>query len=1653
MDAPCDTLTRVADLYREGRYVDALGAGECLGPLQAWPGAHGRVMAGRLATMLGAPRWGRVLHGLAWRRWPADPEAAYFCAMGLLARRGPWPAWQFLERYGDLPEARDPHRADWFALRAQVLGMLRDFESAEEWLDRAERLAPERPWIWVERAALLDAEDRREEALDAARRALELRPWFRPAVQTAAHYLVQLNRDDEALALLTGAAERLQCGDLFIQLAALKMELRCYTEARADLQRALPLLPLLERDRTRRKLMAAQRADAAYYCGDYDEAARLAAEADLPFFKEIAKRLAVRPLEGKRVLLPVGFVRQHYVTCAPATLAMLSQYWSKPADHLEVAEKICYDGTPAHSERRWAEDAGFLVREFRIAWGPATALLDRGVPFALHTVDPGSAHLQAVIGYDARRGTFLVRDPSERHFGEVLAEKLLEHYRSTGPRGVALVPRERAELLEGLELPDAGLYDDCYQIELALQAHDRQRAQEIHNRLRQSHPTHPLTLRARGAMAGYDADTTNILHYAELLLKQFPDDPNLQVTRLNCLRELGRREDRLAALEKLCAKPDADPFFLVKYAQELADDARERPRVLDLLGRALRRKPLDADNFALRADVAWDRGQRGEALALYRFAACLADKDQARARSYFIAARHLRQTDRALGLLADRFRRFGARSGHPAQTLCWAYEQLERTGAAFDALDQALSLRPDDGDLLLSAADAHGRYGRSGRAGELLRRAEGISHRLAWLRTAAWLALYRSDLAEALDHAREVAEAEPLARDAVDLVAQLTADLEGEAAAVGCLRQAVARFPHSYSLRVLLIEWLRRDDPGAVETAVRELLELQPVDPWAHRELAIALIEQGKWDEAAVEGELAMQLEPSSPVAHLVRGRVLQAAGRAGEARESFRRAVRLSIDYDPAISALMSACDSKAERVAELGFLAEELSRQVIFGDGLLAFRDYASATLEPEVLLKTLREALSVRPDLWHAYAALVRQLVELGRAHEALEVARSAVERFPLLPRTWVELAGACRAAKDPDSEIEALKKAMEIAPNWGEAVRQLSEALRRQGEGEQAAAVLRQAVAREPRDARNHGFLAEALWDLGRRREAVERLVQAVRMEPGYDWAWGTLREWSAEMDEPEMALEMARQLTRLRPNQARSWIVLARLLQGDGQLDERLEALDRAAALNPQLAEVHSMRADCLAALARYDEALAACRPAAFNHAPPLELCARAADVEYRRGNVQGAVAAMREVLARDPDYLWAWSRLAEWYDGGGQTAEYLEAAGNMVRVAPQMPVGWGLRGDARLRAGQRDEARADFARALEIAPDYTFAAMSLFDLHLEDGDPDAAERVLQSTLPHLRPEHALVQQVRLAAKRQDRDKAVECLDQLCGLELEDDGPLGAACDAMLENPWRAQVADLLDQVLRRPGASPHVGPAWAQCLTAAGQWDRCERVLRDMEGQSEIWFLAAARFMTRLGDAARREQLLRFLRRHKKRIGAHPAAWGAAGQALCDLDLDRKAVRWLSDWTERQGVTPRMVFSLVLSLWKLRRRSQAVEAGRRALQLAPDHAVPYHRLWLAADAVLSGRADAAREYTEGTVPDRLSPFYQTLYRLIEAAADPATFAEAAGRMRQIMRDAPREIRRDRLLRRVYHLFRSCVARRHGRRVRAWLAQVWAVLST
>ncbi|HXG12163.1 MAG TPA: tetratricopeptide repeat protein [Gemmataceae bacterium] len=1648
MEIAASELTTIHDLYSRGLCLQAYRRAEALAPLREWTGTAARILAGRLAYNLGAPRLANWHHFHAWRKEPTHPEACYYYARLLLQRRGPLSAWKFLRRIGDLPDAPPPVRSDWLAFHGCVTGLFRDFEAAEAWLAKAEAVSPDRPWICLERATLLEMEDRYEGALAACRRALELQPWYRPAVQSAAHALQLLGREREALDLLTEASQRIESGPVVLQLAAWQIELGHYADAAASYERYVELSPLMEKEVA--EWLAARRSDTAYYLGDFARAAEFAKQVNDPFFQKMAERLAAPSADGKRVLLPVGFVRQHHQTCAPATLAAISRFWQMPADHLRVAEAICYDGTPNHSERQWAEENGWLTREFTVSWDSAVALLDRGVPFTLTTVEPASAHLQAVIGYDSRRGTLLIRDPYERHCGEFIVENLLERYRSAGPRGMALVPREKAELLDGLDLPDAPLYDHFHQLQLALRAHDRDRAEQCQAALQAQAPEHRLTVLARRVLAGYDADPAGALAAAEQMLKLYPDDVLAQLTKVSCLRELGRREERLALLKQMCDKPDSDPVCWQQYAQELAADAREHVQAMRLLRRAIRCRPTHASIYSFLANLLWDQRRFEEAVELYRIAACLDDKDEGLARSYFIASRHLRQTDTALQFLRHRYQRLGKRSSLPARTLFWAYSQLEQAPQAFEVLEEALQLPSADGDLRLFAAEMYATCGKSGRAAELLEAARGQTQHAAWLRTAASLASLRGDLPAALGLWRQVLEAEPLAVDAHRSVVRLLAETDSRAAALEHLRQTCERFPHHYALHQLWIEWLRDEGAAACEPVVRRLIEAHPTDAWARRELALVLADQGRFDAAYDQLEVARRLEPAHISYYLVRARVCSLAGRPAEAKKAYREAIRLSADSELAIAELVNACDTLAERREALAFIESELERQVLFGDGLLAYREHAQYTLEPEELLGLLRRALEARPDLWHAWSAVVRQLTVMGRLDEAEELARQAAGRFPLLPRVWLDLALVCRERRDADGEKDALEHALQINPGWGIAVRQLAALYERQERFDEARKLLEQAIARVPLDAYNHGCLADLLWRTGERETALERVQQALRLEPGYEWAWGALRDWSAALEKPEVAADFARELTVRRRGEARSWLMLARVLRHPEELNERLEALNTALALNPRCAEAYDLKAELLAEAERFDEALAACRPSAWDGRPPLILRGRAAWVEARRGNMVEAIRLMRAAVAEDPSYYWGWERLAEWYRNGGSTDDYREAAAALVRLAPQNPVALAYSGEAKLRSGDRAGAKEDFRRALELAPDFGFVGYHLFDEQFADDELEAAARTLDALKKHIGGEYVLYREARLAAKRGEQTAALNALRQLCLTPAADASLVDEAASFLLAAGWTDEVERLLHEVLEAPSANPQVGPLWIDRRLARGDWS-CANRLDKLLAQGKIGQWALVAYVKALGAVQNTAELRQTIEKYFEVLRADGWGWGNTGYALTCLRDYAAAVEWMADWKDRSDIGPWMLLNLVLALRALDRIEEAVRVSEHAVLLPyGDFTTPFHQTWLALEDALQGETAAASDRRKAIQAEALDPYHRLLAAWVEVLIDlqkseprSRSFLKVDRRLRQAAESVP-SVRHDPALMNTYRrLLRRLAADCGGAAARIW----------
>lgn len=1592
-------VAHAQSLYDDGLFVQAYTAASPLGPLQSWQGTKARILAGRLASQLSADRLSNAILLKAWRADRADPSAIFYAAMSMHTIRGPLAALDMLNA-GNITEFENSARWDATAYTAYLYACYRDFETA----DRLIALALEAsgtPWIWSQRAAIYEMEDRYEDALVAARRALDMNPRSRSAIQYTARFLSLFERDEEAIVLLRNALGFIESTHIASHLANLEIEKGQFGKAleTLDFYETLALL----KDKRAISWLAGRRSDIYSHMGDHGRALEQARLSTAPFYKKVAGRLEHAAPDAKRVLLPVGFVRQHHMTCAPATLSALGRFWSKPTDHLGLAEEICYDGTPNHSQRRWALDHGWHVREFSATWESAQALLDAGIPFTLATVHPGSAHLQAVIGYDAARGVLFIRDPYERTHTEFAEKSFFQSYASTGPRGMAMVPAEERARLDAIALPDAKFYDLAYDVQSALLDHARERAAAAIADLVQQAPGHRITLGAQRSLANYDGDRTAILAAIEQLLVQYPDDVNLRLSKTDLLQQLNTRASYLAYVENEVQGAKTHALLELRLAQALLEDGRTRADAVHML-RKLARNWNRAETLSSLADAHWHASEYPRAVFLYRLASATSETDEDHARTYFRSARMAREGEHALDFLRNRVKRMGKLSPYPHMTLFNCLDDLELSAEAFAVRDQALSQHPSDGDLLLFAARTSANIGDRDRSEKFLELARNHSKPIDWMRAAARLRDAAGMLEEALQLWLEVASAEPLDLGAQRAVARIMADSKGRAATIRHLRQVVSRFPHHQDLNELLVGWLDEEPHPVQEEALRQLLAISPANAWAQRQLVLTLAHQQRFDKARVQADIARALAPTSVSMHTTEGQLELLCGRLPEARAAFREALHRDVDSDFAINKLIEACGSLDERRTELAYVLEEMKRQVVSGDSLLNFQRHAHDTLEPAALAAELDEALAIRPDLWQAWVACARQRMEMQQYDEARALCLQALDKFPLLPRLHVELSNVARLSGDRVAECSALREALRINPSWGYAARKLADALEADGDFAASRALLETALRHSPADSMLHGYIGHTLWQLNEREAAVGHLQQAVRLNPGYGWAWETLKERSGTLGRPDNALVLSREISAQRPGELDSWMALARIAD---DADEILTALNRAISLAPLDTEPHSMKLDLLIDLNRYDEAFSALRTTAWGERPPVSLRIKEPKALARRGDTVTAIQRLQEILADDANYYPGWELLADWHNAREDYPAYLAAAREMVRISPDHAYALGYLAEALRKTEPKTDVSEHLRRALHLKPDYSYAGYGLFDQYLENDDFEAAENVLAVLTPHVNTAWTHLRRLRLALRRKQHEAVPDLFRELWKF-ADDDAEVFRLAMTALDNAGLGNEADnLLEQIVRDPDSNPNAGTLWVERRAklnfavirfygfskllehgATGQY-AAQALLQHFVDQKEIW------------------SLRHMLWRHGSKLRTDDTTHGTASYALTTIGRPRETVKWFGDW--RQRASPAWsLLNLASALRDLNQWPEAHEVSLHASTIKNDHSLSKHLTWLALDAARAGDETEANKFLDMVNEPKIGSYYQFIVyitRAILAARDSTQPTKAAAYQR------------------------------------------------
>ncbi len=1564
-----EDLRVIQDLYDRGRLYDAYRATQHLAPLRKWQDTAARVLAGRLAHQLGAARLADSLMLLAWRGARHDDNARYFGVRALWSRRGAVEAFDAMET---LPAPNDPLiRAEWLALKGTLAGTFRDFARGEELLGQARMLAPDHHWIALEAAALLVAQDRLDEALDESRRAFAIQPLHPGTTLAKAQALLLLGRGDEAIEALQHGMQTLQAGSIATFLAAVLLERDRFDEALTAWECAQTLMPMM--DASMRESMYGHLSHMQYLLGNIEESKRLAIESGNEHLKELTATLDQdKAAQHRRVRLDVPFILQHHVTCVPTTMAIIGRFWSVDLEHLAIADEITYGGTATHRERQWAEKHGWTVRELTVTWEAAVALIDRGIPFTLTTTGVERGHEQAVIGYDTHRRSLLIRDPSTPMLSEIDVKSLLESEQFSGPRGMVMIPATNP--VSDLDLPESAERDLLYGIALALEEHRRADAESLHQQI----PKGRIALLAREMLAAYDGDAAILLQVIDEALETEPGDTGLLLRKLHCLDGLFRTADRLQLLKDLANDEKRSPIFRRIYAASLSDSATEHPAALRILRDYFRLGAIDPEAMRILSNITWAEQRYDSAVAYYRLAAALDATNESLSSSYFIACVLRGRHDEALQFLRDRARRASGRSSLPARTLYWALTQLFRIDDALEVLQEAMTLRPNDGELMLFAADAYARYARP-EADALLERAETRVRRRDFLAARAAIEAQRGHLQKSLADWREVHQLQPLSTAAHDAIADLIEQTEGPQAVVAFAESLIAAYPAYRFAHGLLARITRDLAPEQHERAVRRFLEVVPNDAWAHRELAEHLAMNTRFDEAIAEAEKARAIAPSDPSSVSVLGRTLLLAGRTEDARARFNEALEIFADDPTAIRLLASTASDAREREKLYRELFDVILRRSPYGEGIRIWYDCAVSFIAAETMLELTARAVAERPDWWQCHSTHIRHLVRMRRADEAVAQAKESVVRFGQQPLILLDAASAWRLVPDSMEEARALENALRLDATNGAAAFALARLVDRDGDRERAISILTASAAATPLDASIQRALGTLLWRNGDRENAAVRLSRAAKLS-GEEAAWDDLSRLGDELGNPDLAIAIAKELVAEKPHNTDAWMSLAHV---ERELPARLAAIDKAIALDPRHEDAYDLKAVIYTEAGDFTNAFAVCEALGKGNDAPVSLRGRAAWIHAMRDELPVAVQKMQEVVRVSRDYSWGWYGICEWTRLIDQKHAYRQAAGELVRLDPTSAVAFNYLGEAERFLGNDVKAEDAFRTALSISPSNVFAALSLIDMQIAKKRFKHASELLDSCEPHSKAPDFRLRRLQIAVRTRQRNETAQIIRGIVTDEsLQDD----LVRKAIQEND--ADLRTILKEAvqagtLHRIAAANYVRMLLDQVNPAAAI-----EVIKAMAAKQESNAVPAAYTFLDLSAAReRREWFDAFRRAFPGWNQRNTEVWGIEGYCLLTQKRYHECADLLGNWANRDQVQPWMLLNLTLALRNLQRDADAALVNEYVIGMPRDHSTASHQVWVAYDLAIAGKLEKADRLISGVKFDELNEAHQQIGRL------------------------------------------------------------------
>jgi len=286
------------------------------------------------------------------------------------------------------------------------------------------------------------------------------------------------------------------------------------------------------------------------------------------------------------------------------------------------------------------------------------------------------------------------------------------------------------------------------------------------------------------------------------------------------------------------------------------------------------------------------------------------------------------------------------------------------------------------------------------------------------------------------------------------------------------------------------------------ETLLRRATEVTEDNYLAHHNLGVALVEQGRPQEAVGHYRRSITIKSDFPDAYVNLGVALQRMGRLDEAMAQYRRGLMFQPDDPEAHMNLGVALTEKGRLQEATAHFGKALAADPL--DAETHFNCANALRLAGKVDEAALhyRRAVAFEPGYAEAYINLGATLLAAGRAAEAVRELRQAVSVNPTAVEALVNLANALKMQGQLDEALQFYARALALRPGQPEVHNELGAAFAMKGAWDRAERHFAEACRQDPALVQARVNLARVLASQGKTQEAVRQYQQALGSRP--DW---------------------------------------------------------------------------------------------------------------------------------------------------------------------------------------------------------------------------------------------------------------------------------------------------------------------------------------------------------------------------------------------------------------------------------------------------------------------------------------------------------------------------------------------------------------------